>query len=108
MQTRADRKKEKKQEKMSSQTAFDLFCKDAKPTVQEDEGISGIPVKRRSERLPAEEEADRAVGRAARRGETVLGGEALEAEAIEEQADADRVPAVHGGSLRGAAAGASR
>lgn len=93
---------------MSSQTAFDLFCKDTKPTVRDSEGISGIPVKRRSERQPAEEEADRAVGRAARGGETVLGGEALEAEAIEEQADADRVPAVHDGSLRGAAAGASR
>lgn len=76
--------------------------------MRESEGISGIPVKRRSERLPAEEEAGGAVERAARGGETVLGGEAPEAEAIEEQADFDRVPAVHDGSLRGAASGASR
>lgn len=108
MQTRADRKKEKRQEKMSSQTGFDLFCKDAKPTVQESEGTSGSPIKRRTEGQQAEEEAGGAVGGVARRGEAGLGGEAPEGEAIEEQADADRVPAVHDGALRGAAAGASR
>lgn len=48
------------------------------------------------------------MGRAAGRGETVLGGQAAEGEAIEAETDALCVSAVHGGSLRGAAGGESR
>ena len=103
--TRAAQKREKRQEKLSAEPGFSVFCKDCKSSVTESEGTFGAALLSRTDGEGADEEAARAVEGAARVGEGGVEREAGEGEAGEGEAEPVGVPAVHVGPLRGAAAG---